>query len=222
MRRGWIALSVLLAASTARAQPAPPKTPASLPVRASTITLENGVVKASFGFRDAVDPAIAAKLQNGLPTVVTLRGYLFRDGATDPIALAARTCRVVYDLWEEVFRIEIVQAGGVVQTGAVNVEGVIRSCCEPKHLPLVDRARLARGVSYFVASLVEVNPVSQSTLDRIRLWVTHPNATTAIGPGDSLFGSFVGLFVPRIGGAERTLAFRTAAFLAPDPPPPTP
>jgi hypothetical protein len=57
-------------------------------------------------------------------------------------------------------------------------------------------------------------------LDRIRKWVTRP--TTSIGPGDSLFGSFVGLFVARIGDADRKLAFRTPTFTPPNPPPPSP
>jgi hypothetical protein len=209
------AFALSATAAGASAQPAPPKTPAALPVRPSTITLDKGVVKVSLGFRDVVDAEIAKKLENGLPTVITMRGYLFRDGATDPVALAARSCHVVYDVWDEVFRIQIVQPGGVSQTPVVNVEGVLRNCCEVKGMPLADRSTLVTGVGYFLATLVEVNPVSQQMLDRIKLWVTRPSGTGAIGPGDSLFGSFVGLFVARINAADRQLAFRTAAFLPP-------
>jgi hypothetical protein len=222
LRRAALGLLVVCAAlsSEARAQQAPPKTPAALPVRPSAVALEKGVVKLTVGFRDAVDAEIRGKLQSGLPTVVTMRGYLFRESGGDPIALLAKSCRIVYDLWDEVFRIQLVQPGGAQQVVAVNVEGVLRNCCEAKNLPLVDRTLLGRGVPYFVAVLVEVNPVSQAMLDRIKRWVTRPNGTNAIGPGDSLFGSFVGLFVARIGDADRKLAFRTAAFLPPDPPPP--
>ena len=52
-------------------------------------------------------------------------------------------------------------------------------------------------------------------LDRIKRWVTRPNGSSAIGPGDSLFGSFVGLFVARIGDADKKIAFRTQTFLPP-------
>ena len=55
-------------------------------------------------------------------------------------------------------------------------------------------------------------PVSASTQDY----------SYVIGPGDSLFGSFVGLFVARIGDADKKLTFRTQAFLPPNPPPPPP
>src|SRR5262249_28986063 len=173
-------------------------------------------------FRDVVDAEIAKKLESGLPTVVTMRGYLFREAGGDPIALTAKSCRIVYDLWDEVFRIQLAQPGGPTSAVAVNVEGVLRNCCEARKLPLVDRALLTEGSQYFVATLVEVNPVSPEMLDRIKRWVTRPNGSNAIGPGDSLFGSFVGLFVARIGDADKKLSFRTQAFLPPDPPPPAP
>ena len=218
--RTLAALAVLSgAAGAARAEEGPPPTPAALPERRAQIVVEKGTVKLSVAFRDALDAPLRQKLLNGLPTVVTMRGYLFREGGADPVALAARSCRIVYDLWDEVFRIQLAQPGGATSVVAVNVEGVLRNCCEAKKVPLVERAALVEGARYFVAALIEVNPVSQEMLDRIKLWVTRPNGSGAIGPGDSLFGSFVGLFVARIGDADKKLVFRTQAFLPPDPTP---
>jgi hypothetical protein len=215
---GALAAGALLS-GLARADPAPPSTPAALPVRVAQLALEKGVVKLTVAYRDVVDAEIAQQLESGLPTVVTMRGYLFRESGGDPIALTARSCRIVYDLWDEVFRIELAQPGGATSVVAVNVEGVIRNCGEARKLPLVDGALLTADARYFVATLVEVNPVSQEMLDRIKRWVTRPSGGSAIGPGDSLFGSFVGLFVARIGDADRRLAFRTQAFLPPAPSP---
>jgi hypothetical protein len=152
--------------------------------------------------------------------VVTLRGYVFRESGGDPIALTAKSCRIVYDLWDEVFRIQLIQPGGATSAIAVNVEGVLRNCGEVKKIPLMERASMGDTTRYFVAVLIEVNPVSQEMLDRIKKWVTRPTGSTAIGPGDSLFGSFVGLFVARVGDADKKLAFRTQAFLPPNPAPP--
>jgi hypothetical protein len=222
LRRGRslaTALALLAVPAAARADDAAPTSPQSLPLRPAQVALEKGVVTISVAFRDVIDAEITRKLLSGLPTVVTMRGYLYAEGGPSPIALAARSCRVVYDLWDEVFRIQLVQPGGVSQAAAVSVEGVIRNCCDPKKVPLVDRALLAAGTRYFVATLVEVNPVSQEMLDRIKRWVTRPNGGSGIGPGDSLFGSFVGLFVARIRDADRKLAFRSASFTPPNPPP---
>ncbi len=218
---GLLAFALAALPAGAGAQ-TPPPTAAALPVRTAQIGLEKGVVTLTLSFRDVVDAEIARKLDNGLPTVVTMRGYVFKESGGGPIAVTARSCRIVKDVWDEVFRIQLVQPGGVSQTGAANIEGVLRICYEAKKLPLADRALLKTGVRYFVATLIEVNPVSQQILDQIKLWVTRPSGASAIGPGASLLGSFVGLFVARIPDADRKLAFRTAAFLPPDPPPPPP
>lgn len=228
MSRLYLAGAICVASSLAQAAqireafadnpPDPPKTPAALPQRAAQIALEKGVVKLTVSFRDVVDAEISKKLLSGLPTVITMRGYVFREAGGDPVALTAKSCRVVYDLWDEVFRIQITQPGGVRVAVAVNTEGVLRNCAETRKMPLMERALMKAGTRYFVAALVEVNPVSAEMLDRIKRWVTRPNGSAAIGPGDSLFGSFVGLFVARIDSADRRLAFRTQAFLPPNPP----
>ena len=218
-RAGALLLAMAMPA-TAAADKTPPKTPAALPQRAAQVVSEKGVVKLTVGFRDVIDAEIAKKLQSGLPTVITMRGYVFRESGGDPIALTAKSCRIVYDLWDEVFRIQLAQPGGPTSAVAVNVEGVLRNCCDAKKLPLVSRGLLSAGARYFVATLVEVNPVSPAMLERIKRWVTRPNGSNAIGPGDSLFGSFVGLFVARIGDADRKLAFRTQAFPLPKEAPP--
>jgi hypothetical protein len=222
--KGLLALSALGLVVVASPRPAaaqdasPPKTPAALPARNAEIVAEGRGVKMSAAFRDVVDAEISRKLLSGLPTVITMRGYLFRETGGDPIALTAKSCHIVYDLWDEIFRIQISQPGGQTSAVAVNVEGVLRNCAEARKLPLTERALMKDNVRHFVAVLVEVNPVSAEMLDRIKRWVTRPNGSTAIGPGDSLFGSFVGLFVARIGDADRKLAFRTQAFVPPDPP----
>jgi hypothetical protein len=57
-------------------------------------------------------------------------------------------------------------------------------------------------------------------LEQMRRWVSRPAGSTGIGPGDALFGSFVGLFVRQIGTSDRTLRFRSQPVPAPPPPAP--
>ena len=149
-----------------------------------------------------------------------MRAYVFEDGRTDPIAnvLAARTCSVVYDLWDEVYRVKIADPTVTDpererKLAAINVEGVIRQCMEPRDLPIVDRALLARGKAHFLGVIVEVNPISESMIKQIRQWVSRPTGSTGTSPGAALFGSFVGLFVRQIGTSDRTLIFRTQPFV---------
>jgi hypothetical protein len=196
----------------------PPKTPAALPSRNADVTLDGKHVLLGISFRDVVDAEIAKKLASGLPTVIVLRAWLFRDGGSDPVAMTAKTCKIVYDLWDEVYKLQITQPGGQTDSVAVNQEGVLRQCAEAKKLRLVERSELDSNTRFFVAALVEVNPLSQETLDRIKRWVTRPNGAQSNSKSDSLFGSFVGLFVTRINDADRKLSFRTSTFLPPNAP----
>lgn len=209
-----VAAGVVFAPSGVRAEDAL-KTPSQLTQRTATFAVEKKMVVMTVAYRDAVDAAIQKKLLSGLPTTIAMRGYLFKDGGGDPVALAAKSCKVVYDLWDEVFRITITQAGGQTTTVAVNVEGVLRNCAEAKKLPLLERASMKDSQKYFVAAIVEVNPISADMLDRIKRWVTRPNGSTSLSSSDSLFGSFVGLFVTRIQAADKRVVFRSPAFLPP-------
>ncbi|MBX3212347.1 MAG: hypothetical protein KF850_09965 [Labilithrix sp.] len=170
------------------------------------------LLRASFSSRDVIDKAMADKLASGLPTVIAMRAYLLREGEANPVALAVRTCRVVYDLWDEVYRLKISSAGAERDSAALNLEGVLRQCAEARDLPIVDRALLTAGKPHFLGVIVEVNPVSPQMLAQMRQWVSRPAGSTGIGPGDALFGSFVGLFVRQIGNADRTLRFRTQSL----------
>lgn len=212
-----------LLAGAARADEGAPPEPRKLAVRASSVVLDESTVRFSVAYRDVIDAAMRKRLTSGLPTIIVLRGYVLREAGGDPIALVVKTCRVVYDLWDEVFRVELSQTGALaVSTIAVNVEGVLRHCAELRRAVLMDRALMSERTRYFVAALVEVNPVSAEMLDRIQRWVARPSGSTRLGPSDSLFGSFVGLFVARIGDADRQLTFRTEAFLPPVVPSETP
>jgi hypothetical protein len=220
---GW-ALALALGWTTAgvgdaRAQAAPATpaqqlaNPSALALRQANFAWDHDLLRASFSFRDVADRDIAQKLSSGLPSVIAMRAYVFEDGRTEPIALAARTCSVVYDLWDEVYRVKITDPAGERNVAVINVEGVVRRCTEAQDFPIVVRALIKKGKPHFLGVIVEVNPISDSTLQQIRQWVSRPTGATGLTAGDALFGSFVGLFVRQIGTADRTLLFRTQAFV---------
>jgi len=185
-----------------------------LPLRQASLAFdEKQTLRVSMGYRDVVDASTVAKLMGGLPTTIVMRAYVFRESGGSPLAAAFKNCRVIFDLWEEVYRIEISQTGGTdVVTASPTLEGVLRRCAEADRLAVIGRSVLPASTSYYLAGIVEVNPVSPDMLERIKRWVSRPSGTTQSAPGDALFGSFVGLFVARIGVADRQIAFRTQAF----------
>lgn len=184
------------------------------PVRQATIGLdEKQMLRVSFGYRDIVDRATANKLKGGLPTTIVMSAYVFREGGGPGLAATFMSCRVIYDLWNEVYNIEVMQPGAPKEEKiSATIEGVLRHCTDVDRLLVAPRAALAPPGSYYLGAIVEVNPVSPEMLDRIKRWVSRPTDTTAAAPGDALFGSFVGLFAVRPGRADRQISFRTQAF----------
>jgi hypothetical protein len=215
--------AVLLVSFDARAQQQPNADPSSLPARQANFAwdtkdrpADKALLRASFSYRDAlVDPALRAKLSNGTVTVIAMRAYVWEEGASAPVALAVRTCRVRYELWDEVYLIKSSGPGGELNTAAPGVDGVLRQCAEARDLAIVDRSVLKEAKRYYLAVIVEVNPVSEQMLQQMRQWVQRPAGSTGIRPGDALFGSFVGLFVRQIGTSDKTLEFKTQSIALP-------
>jgi hypothetical protein len=222
LRRGlfWFALqlAVILLPAGARAQkPLPPQQPAhpaGLTPRQANYAWDGDLLRASFSYRDVLsDPALVKKLSSGLPMVIVMRAYLYREGEDAPVALAPRVCRVVYDLWDEVYRVHVSEPERERDQAAV-LDGVLRLCTEARDLPIVRRGLLVAGQAYFLGVVADVNHVSPEIVDQMRRWMSRPTGSTGIGPSDALFGSFVQLFVRQIATSDKTLTFRTQAVMA--------
>jgi len=208
-----LALAVIgprtVAAQQTPAQAALLPHPAALPPRQANYAWDADLLRASFSYRDVLaDPELVKKLSSGLPTVIVMRAYVYREGQDVPVALAARVCRVVYDLWDEVYRVHLSEPERERDQAAV-LDGVLRLCTEARDLPVVRRGLLEVQQPYFLAVVVDVNPVSPEIVDQMHRWMSRPSGSTGIGPSDALFGSFVQLFVRQIATSDKTLTFRT-------------
>jgi hypothetical protein len=204
------ALAPFGASAQSQTQAAQLAHPASLPPRQANYAWDVDLLRGSFSYRDVLsDPELLKKLSSGLPMVIAMRAYVYREGQdTAPVALAPRVCRVVYDLWDEVYRIHISEPERERDQAAV-LDGVIRICTEARDLPVVRRGLLEAKQAYFLAVVVDVNPVSPEVIDQMHRWMSRPTGSTGIGPSDALFGSFAQLFVRQIAVSDRTLTFRT-------------
>jgi hypothetical protein len=173
-------------------------------------------------FRDAVDAEIRKKLSRGLPTTIVLTGTVHQVGAKDPVSTTAQTCKITWHVWDEVYLVETTRPGGTRASAAITVDGVIRRCAEARRLPISTSEQVSVGASVYVTAKVQVNPVSQEILNKIKRWVSRPTGTATAAPGDALFSTFTGLFLQRIGEAEREVKFttKTSVPAVEKPPPP--
>lgn len=187
-----------------------------VPLRQMLVKWSSQLPLLSFTARDFVTARVAEKLDSGLPQRIVTRVYAYTEKGTEPIAIAALSCRVVYDLWEGVYRVEQQTAELDRSITVRDRQAVVRACLDVKGLVLgvtgmFDRHR---GRSVYFAAIIELNPLSPDTVQRIRRWLSKSSAGQP--RGDAFFGSFVSIFVSRrMGAAEHRLDFRSDLFNVP-------
>jgi hypothetical protein len=176
---------------------------------------EAKVLYLSAGFRDVIDPELQAKLSRGLPTTIVLTAAIYRAGVvgTTPLSTTAHTCKVTWHVWEEAYRVEINRPGGSQVRWTTTVEGVLRRCAEVRRLLAGTAQQIPAQTALICSAKVQVNPLSPEVMQKLKLWVLRPSGTGTAAPSDALFSTFTGLFLQRVGEAERELKFNSRPLL---------
>jgi hypothetical protein len=170
---------------------------------------DTGLLYLDLLFRDIVDANLQSKLSRGLPTTIVLTVAVYRAGTSTPLSTTAQTCKVTWHVWEEAYLVEVMRPGSTRQSWTTTAEGVIRRCTEVRHLLAGDATQVPHDLPLVAAGKIQINPVSPELLQKIKRWVMRPSATGTAAPGDALFSTFTGLFLQRIGDAERQQKFQT-------------
>ncbi len=205
-----VAIGLMLAPLTAAAADVLPDFDA-MGSRKVTFVWERASLKANFGFRDALDAKVVDKVTSGLPWTVVLRAFLIRDGQSAPVALTGQTCRITFDLWDEVYRTEVLTAYGDRKQVAPNLEAAMATCTELRGFVVAHQRVVDHRFRHRLAIVAEVNPISPEMIEQLKRWVSRPAASTQLRPGDALFGSFAGLFMRELGKSDQTIVFRSEA-----------
>jgi hypothetical protein len=170
----------------------------------------------SVGFRDVIDQELQAKLSRGLPTTIVLSAAIYRAAsgvAGTPLSTTAHTCKVTWHVWEEAYRVEITRPGGTQVRWTTTVEGVLRRCADVRRLLSGTALQIPLNTALLCSAKVQVNPLSPEVMQKLKLWVLRPSGTGTAAPSDALFSTFTGLFLQRVGDAERELKFNSRPIL---------
>jgi hypothetical protein len=176
----------------------------------------SGAPQLSFSADDFVTERVAEKLNGGLPQRIVTRVYAYLENNDDPLTVTVLSCRVAYDLWEGLYRVQVQTEQSDRSFAVGDLQAVIRACLDVRLLPVGAAERFARykGRRVYFAALLELNPLSRDTVQRIQRWLSKSGDGQL--RGDAFFGSFVSIFVSRrMGSAEHTLTFRSAPNVVP-------
>ncbi len=206
-RLAWLVLlGALCLSRPAAAQSEPPPVQRDVELAWDT---DRSVLYLDMTFRDVLDATIRAKLSRGLPTTIVLAATIQRAGSSEPLSTTTQTCRITWHVWEEAYYLEIVRPGSTQARWTTTLEGVLRRCTETHRLLAGDATQLQPNVPLYVRGSIQINPVSPEVMQKLKRWVMRPSSTGTAAPGDALFSTFTGLFLQRIGDAEREVRFFT-------------
>ncbi|MCG8557003.1 MAG: hypothetical protein MJD61_17220 [Proteobacteria bacterium] len=212
MAQAWLCFALALGATA-------PVARASRPLLLDVVTTWNAATpELSFEVVDFVDRSVADKLESGLAQTLVTRVLAYTPGAKRPVSVGLASCRIVYDLWQEQYRVEQQRGTQHARTWSQRSAGKVIERCLRFHKLRIGRpgdfARV-RGQRVFFEIVVELNPLSPATLQRIRRWLARPGAGGQL-ERSAFFGSFVSMFVNRrIGSAQRTRRYRSAVVSVP-------
>jgi hypothetical protein len=185
--------------------------------RKTGISRRDGRLLVSLGLQDLFRTPDAQRLLSGFTSRVLVRVAIMRLDHAEPVAQSMRQTEIVYDLWDEKFRVRRFEAGGKVEMReTATATEAITLATALDAFPVVDLDRLEPGVSYRLSVRADLNPISQELLADVRRWLARPSPRGRAGSGDSFFGSFVSIFVnPRIDESERQLRLVSPAWVEP-------
>ncbi|HEY4185246.1 MAG TPA: DUF4390 domain-containing protein [Polyangia bacterium] len=207
-----LALMSALGATVARAEVPPPRQ-VGLAIHDRTLSL-------SVGLQDLFTPAARDRLTSGFATRVLVRVQLLRQNDPEPLAVAFQRVEIVYDIWDESFRVRTTRGPGTDRLFDVKtVDQALRAATALVQFPIEMEQALRPGEHYTLAVRGDLNPLSPELMGEVRRWLRQPAGTqrrAGSGGGDSFFGNFVTVFVnPQIEDSEHQVRFVSQTFEAP-------
>jgi hypothetical protein len=206
-RAATLLLLAALVPGVARADERPPRT--------IGVHRTEGKLGVSVGLQDLFWlPVDGERLRSGFASSVLIRAELYREGEPRPVAQEARRTYIVYDIWDERFRLRVEDSAGPRGFEAATVGEAVERATLLVRFRLAELARLVPGAVYRVRFRADLNPLDEALVADVRRWLVRPPGQSR-GSGDSFFGSFVSFFVnPRIEESERQLTFVSQPFIA--------
>jgi hypothetical protein len=208
--------ALVLLAALALARPAAGAEPEQ---RLTGLNRRGGRLLVSVGVQDVVGPADLAKLTSGFATRVLIQMVLVRVDGRAIAAQGFHHTEIVYDIWDEKFRVRIDSGAGGEERMTDTAAEAMALATELHAFPLTELRRLEPGTSYLLRVRADLNPLSKDVVAEVRRWLVRPPAQGRLGPADSFFGSFVSFFVnPQIEDSERRVEFVSQPFSLPQEP----
>jgi len=156
-------------------------------------------------------------LGSGIESTIVIRIQITPQDSDDPVAEQLIRRSVVYDVWDEVYRLQLDERGGQKKFQVKYRAEALKWLVAIEDVPVARLAVLPVEKVYVLKMVIELNPVSRETLAEVRRWLSQGTGG-GLDRGGAFFGSFVSVFYnPKIADADRVLRIRSQPFFRPPP-----
>ena len=175
---------------------------------------QTGRLTVSTSFPEIFDRSRARQLSNGRVMTIVMRAYVFKTQERLPVSLIVATFRCVYDLWDEIYTLRINGPLGTKSVRFSRRSDAINAMTTLTRFPIAPLSRLGIGPHYFLALVIEINPVSADFLAEVRRWMSLPTSEARqLSASSTFFGSFVSIFHnPKIPEADAVFQLQSQPF----------
>jgi hypothetical protein len=174
---------------------------------------KDGQLVVSVSFTELFDANAYRALADGTVTTLVLQAAVYPAAGDVPVAASMATFRVVYDLWDELYLVRIVDQRGERNWSFRARADAIKAVTEVAGLPVALLEDIPIGPQFRVELVAQLNPVASEELAEMRRWLTRRPGSARLESDSSFFGSFVSVFVnPQLRGADAALRLRSQPF----------
>lgn len=213
--RRILLVSILFAlgpAARGQNEPAPPK-----PFR---VMIQGDLYVATFSIRRIFDDALREKIHSGLTTRIVVRTQVIDIDEAKVRAIGLSEYRVLYNVWDEDYVVRHWTTLGERAFRLRKYEDVVRRVSRQRRLPLASRDDIPQGGRYQAIVEVEIDPVSDELLAKVRQYLSNLGGHRQEGGGRGLFGNLARIFFdPRSTGTSVAYERRSEPFGAAPPVP---
>jgi hypothetical protein len=166
----------------------------------------------SVSVRDLFTPKDMGRLRSGFVVRIVIRVDLVFERGGDVVASQAHHGEILFDLWDERFRVRVAERGQIYERQVATPEQAIEEATALVRFRVAEPGAVDPNVVYKFRVRADLNPLSEELMADVRKWMKTPGQGRT-GAGDSVFGSFVSFFVnPRIDESERQISFASQPF----------
>jgi len=180
-------------------------------------TEKDGEILVTTKINKLFDSAAYEAIGSGFESTILIRIWVYKKGGSDPVAFTVLQRKVIYDMWDEVYEIQLDGPDGRSKQKVKYRAEALKLLTRIDALPIADAGDLAYEEHHYLTTVVELNPVSEETLAEVRRWLTKGGGG-GLDRGGGLFGSMVSVFVnPKISDADRVMRLKSQPFYRPTP-----